>query len=140
MEAGAIRVALADDSAELRGLLRAVLEDDGRFVVVGEAGDGDDAVELARSARPDAIVLDLAMPFKGGLAAIADIRAVAPETRILVLSAYASPPMTRKAMQRGADRCVQKSGVGWILEVPNALATPRRSVSAPRLGREPAKP
>jgi len=122
---GEIRVLVADDSVEVRGLLRAVLDQDGRFTVVGEAADGEGAVTMAREERPDMVVLDLAMPVKGGLAAIDGIRRAAPATQILVVSAYATPTNAERARQRGAARCLQKAGVGWALGVPAALAALR---------------
>ena len=64
MTSGEIRVLVADDSVEVRGLLRAVLDQDGRFTVVGEAADGEGAVTMAREERPDMDVLELAMPVK----------------------------------------------------------------------------
>lgn len=82
------RVVLADDSDDFRDVLRRVLEHDGHFEVVGEARNGNDALELVRTAAPDLVVLDLAMPERGGRAVVPLIRAVAPRTRVVVLSGF----------------------------------------------------
>jgi chemotaxis response regulator CheB len=58
---------LADDMPDIRTLLRSTLQLDGRFDVVGEAGDGAAAIEVVSDVQPDAVVLDLAMPALGGL-------------------------------------------------------------------------
>ena len=83
-----IRVVVADDVEDVRILLRMNLEIDGRFEIVGEAGDGVEAVQAARELQPDAIVLDLMMPKKGGIEAIPEIIRNAPRTKILVLTAH----------------------------------------------------
>ncbi|MBV8296744.1 MAG: response regulator, partial [Acidimicrobiia bacterium] len=75
-----IRVVLADDSDDVRDMLRMALEWDGRFDVVGEAGNGEEAVRLVSEHQPDAIFLDLVMPVLDGLKAIPRIRASSPET------------------------------------------------------------
>ena len=81
-----IRVVLADDSDEVRTMLRIALEIDGRFDVVGEAANGEEAVGAVKNLRPDAIFLDLMMPELGGLDAIPLIRDECPDTKIVVLS------------------------------------------------------
>lgn len=82
----AIRVVLADDQPEVRRALMTYLGRDGRFEVVGEAGDGQEAVALVASERPDVVIMDLAMPNMNGLQATKDIRERSPDTRIIVLS------------------------------------------------------
>jgi DNA-binding NarL/FixJ family response regulator len=104
------RVLLVDDTPEIRELLRLTLELDGRFEIVGEAGDGAAAVELTSSTDPDAIVLDLAMPVMDGLQAIPEIRKQAPEAKILVLSGFEAKQMSDEAMSRGANAYVEKGG------------------------------
>ena len=103
-----IRVLLADDTPEIRRLLRVNLELDGRFQIVGEAGDGAEAVELTRSLRPDVVVLDLAMPLMDGLQAAPSIREYAPAARILVLSGFDHSRMAARAREQGADGYLEK--------------------------------
>src|SRR3954451_20275578 len=74
------RVVVVDDIADLRWLLRAALNTDGRFDVVGEASDGQEAVSVVKLTQPDVVVLDLRMPKMDGLEALAQIVTVAPQT------------------------------------------------------------
>jgi DNA-binding NarL/FixJ family response regulator len=104
----AIRVLLADDTAEIRRLLRINLELDGRFEVVGEAADGAEAVALSGSLFPDVVVLDLAMPVMDGLQAAPAIRRSAPTARILVLSGFDHSRMEARAREQGADGYLEK--------------------------------
>jgi DNA-binding NarL/FixJ family response regulator len=103
-----LRVVLADDTAEYRLLLRIILEQDGRFEVVGEAADGAEAVRVTTTERPDVLVLDLAMPVMDGLQAIPEIRGGSPETAIVVLSGFARGRLDRQALSRGATAYVEK--------------------------------
>jgi len=86
--AAAISVLLVDDVPEVRRVLRAVLQIDGRFHVVGEAANGDEALRLAAEQQPDVIVLDLTMDGTSGFDALPYLRGVAPDTKVLVLSAW----------------------------------------------------
>ena len=103
-----LRVLLADDTPEYRQLLKLVLEQDGRFEIVGEAADGEQAVALATAECPDAVVLDLAMPVMDGLEAIPRIRSVAPEAAIVVLSGFARGQLDGRAIALGASAYVEK--------------------------------
>lgn len=103
-----IRVVLADDNDEIRHLLRTWLEIDGRFEVTGEGETGAELIELVLRDRPDEVVVDLAMPVIDGFGAISEIRRQAPDTKILVLSAFASPTVRRKAFALGADAVLTK--------------------------------
>jgi len=105
-----IRVVLADDSDEVRTMLRIALEIDGRFDVVGEAANGEEAVGAVKDLRPDAIFLDLMMPEVGGLEAIPLIRNECPDTKIVVLSVAATHPSAADARQLGATAVIQKGG------------------------------
>ncbi|MGH2820463.1 MAG: response regulator, partial [Actinomycetota bacterium] len=113
----AIRVLIADDTPEIRLLLRATLDGDGRFAITGEAADGAEAVDLARIQHPDAVILDLAMPVMDGLQAIPRIREHSPDTRIVVLSGFDSRQMEDEAMRRGAHAYFEKGrSLGEIIE------------------------
>ena len=103
-----IRVLLADDAAAYRALLRVALEEDGRFAVVGEAGDGLQAVELSDSERPDVLLLDLAMPVMDGLQAIPKVRSRSPETKIVVLSGFSQHRLSEEAASIGASAYLEK--------------------------------
>ena len=103
-----LRVVLADDTAEYRLLLRIILEQDGRFEIVGEAADGAEAMRVTAAQRPDVLVLNLAMPVMDGLQAIPGVRADSPETAIVVLSGFARGRLDRQALERGAAAYVEK--------------------------------
>lgn len=81
------RILIADDAASTRRFLRAVLEGSGHFEVVGEAGDGSDAIERAARLRPEAVLLDLSMPGVGGAGAFAGLLSQDPGLQIIILSA-----------------------------------------------------
>ncbi len=108
MSTDRLRVVLADDTAEYRLLLRIILEQDGRFEVVGEAADGAEAVRLTTEERPDVLVLDLAMPVMDGLQAIPGVRAGSPDTAIVVLSGFARGRLDCQALAGGAHAYVEK--------------------------------
>lgn len=116
------RVLLADDTPEIRQLLRIALELEGGFEIVGEAADGRQALHLAGSHRPDAVVLDLAMPIMDGLEAIPAIRRATPQTKILVLSGFTSAQMGADALALGADAYLEKGvSPGDIVAAINRL-------------------
>lgn len=103
-----IRVLLADDTASVRMLLRGTLESSRDFEVVGEAGDGAQAVEMAAALQPDMVLLDLAMPVLGGMEAIPQIRNCAPGARVVVVSGYAPDRMGSQAVEVGAAAFLEK--------------------------------
>ncbi len=97
-----IRVLIADDHALLRKGLRTLIESEAGMELVGEAGDGQAAVEMTRSLKPDVVLMDLVMPRKGGLEAITEIKAEMPETRILVLTSFSEDEKVFPAIKAGA--------------------------------------
>ena len=102
-----IKVLVADDLPQIRAVLRRALEADGRFEIVGEAADGNTAVEMATSLRPDAIVLDLSMPGMDGMEAIPKILAASPATKIVVLSGFTE--MAPDVLKAGAHGFFEKT-------------------------------
>lgn len=98
---GKIRVVVADDSSLARGLLRAMLESEGDIEVVGEAGNGRQAIEQVRSDKPDLLVIDLEMPVMGGLAAIEEIMH-SKAVPILVVSSVLDAAKALDAVRLGA--------------------------------------
>jgi DNA-binding NarL/FixJ family response regulator len=103
----AIRVLIVDDVPALRELFRLALGD-ARFEVVGEAGDGIEAVKIARETRPDVVLLDISMPRMDGLQAIPLIHQAAPGTRILILSAFNDATLASRAIARCATAYLEK--------------------------------
>jgi DNA-binding NarL/FixJ family response regulator len=105
---GAIRVVLVDDVAGLRALVRMALEVDGRFTVVGEAGNGADGIEVSRDLKPDLVLLDLSMPVMDGLEALPQILEASPDSRVVVLTGFESRRVSPMALKRGAVACLEK--------------------------------
>ena len=99
---------LADDTPEIRLLLRRVFEQEASFEVVGEAGDGAEAVRLVQVHQPQGVILDLAMPIMDGLEALPRIKAACPDTKILALSGFTAAEVEAEALQRGADAFLEK--------------------------------
>jgi two-component system response regulator NreC len=101
-------IVLADDHPIVRQGLKLLLEREG-FEIVGEAADGLDAIELAKRLRPDIIVLDVVMPNLNGVACIGEIRKLAPQTKIVLLTMHAEEHQVLEALRAGAKGCVMKS-------------------------------
>lgn len=100
--AESIRVLIVDDHAIVREGQRALIDTEPGMEVVGEAKDGFEAVEMARTLQPDVILLDLLMPRMGGVEAIQEIKAQDPEARILVLTSFAEDEKVYAAIKAGA--------------------------------------
>ena len=120
-----IRVLLVDDRPAVRqGLrIRLVLEPD--VEVVGEAGDGAEAISLAQSLRPDVILMDVRMPGVDGISTARTLRAVAPEGAVVILSFYDDARTRARAEEAGVAAFVAKHKVEETL-----LAAIRRAVVA----------
>lgn len=103
-----VRVLIADDYAPTREMLRLFLGEDPGLVVVGEAENGLQAVELARELRPDAILMDVAMPVMNGIAATRLIYKEGIRTRVITLSGHSEPGVSRAALAAGAYRHLTK--------------------------------
>lgn len=99
---GPIRVLIVDDHAIVREGLRGLIAFEPGMEVAGEAVDGVEAVQMARSLHPDVILLDLMMPRKNGLEAIVEIKAENPKARILVLTSFAEDDLVFPAIKSGA--------------------------------------
>ncbi len=102
------RVLLADDHTIVRHGLRAVLAAERDFEVVGEVSDGRDAVEAVQKLRPEAVVMDIAMPGLNGIEATRKITAMPDPPRVVVLSMYADIEHIVHALQAGASGYVRK--------------------------------
>jgi DNA-binding NarL/FixJ family response regulator len=114
-----ISVLLVDDHSLVRRGFRRMLEDEEDIDVVGEASDGEEAVKLARSLKPQVIVMDCALPGISGLQATRKILQHAPETLILMLSMHAEETWVRQAMDAGARGYVLKNAMD--LELGSAI-------------------
>ncbi|MFJ8922124.1 two component transcriptional regulator, LuxR family [Streptomyces sp. LamerLS-316] len=106
---GKTRILLADDHALVRRGVRLILDGEPDLQVVAEAGDGAEAIEMARAERPDLAVLDIAMPRLTGLQAARELSRVMPELRILMLTMYDNEQYFFEALKAGASGFVLKS-------------------------------
>ncbi len=104
-----IRLILADDHGMVRKGIREYLETDPRMEVVGEATDGEQALEMARALSPDVMVLDVQMPRLNGIETARRIRAEKLPCAILMVSAYDDDPYVMSALQAGANGYVLKT-------------------------------
>ena len=104
-----IRVLIADDHAIVRMGLASLLGTSKEIEVVGEAFDGADAVRKVAKLQPDVVVMDIMMPRKDGIAATAEIREKAPETKVLLLTTFNSSENIDKALKAGASGAALKS-------------------------------
>jgi DNA-binding NarL/FixJ family response regulator len=95
------RVLLADDHQLLRQALRRALED-ADFEIVGEAGDGEEAVRMADALQPEIVVMDVTMPVLDGVEAAGRVHAAHPDVRILVLTMHDEPSLVARAIGAGA--------------------------------------
>ena len=116
-----LRIVLADDHSILRDGLRRGLTDAGEDVV-GEAANGEEAVEVARSTRPDVVLMDLSMPVLDGIEATRRITAELPDTRVVVLSMHDDPTRTRAAINAGAVGFLHKGAT-----IDEVVSTIRRA-------------
>ena len=104
-----VRVLIADDHQVVREGLQMILADsDGEIVVVGEASDGDDAVHLAASLKPDVVLMDLSMPRVDGLEATRRMRDAGLESRVLILTSFAEGEGVRDAVRAGVTGYLMK--------------------------------
>jgi DNA-binding NarL/FixJ family response regulator len=126
-----ISVLLVDDHSLVRRGFRRILEDEADIKVVGEAGDGAEAVRLAQELKPTVIVMDCALPGTSGLAATRQILEASPQQAILMLSMHSEETLVRQALDAGARGYVLKNAVD--LELPAAI----RKVAAGQLVLDP---
>ncbi|HYN77851.1 MAG TPA: response regulator transcription factor [Lamprocystis sp. (in: g-proteobacteria)] len=124
------QILLVEDHRILREGLRAILEAQPDLAVLGEAEDGAEAVRRARALQPDLVVLDLSMPRMNGLDALADIKRVAPGTRVLILTAQTGDEYVFSALRAGADGYLLKdSTAAELLAGVRSVAAGERHLS-----------
>ena len=102
------RILLVDDHALVRAGIRALLETLPRIEIVGETGDGVEAVRLASELAPDAILLDITLPGLNGLEVAGRVAKLGAGTQVLVLSMHASPEYAARAFAAGASAYLNK--------------------------------
>jgi DNA-binding NarL/FixJ family response regulator len=133
-----ISVLLVDDHALVRRGFRRILEDEDDIVVVGEAGDGREAVKLAAELHPRVIVMDCAMPEMNGLEATRQILGKHPEAMVLMLSMHPEETLVRQALDAGARGYVLKNAVDLELGAAIRRVVNGEMVLDSQLKRRPA--
>jgi DNA-binding NarL/FixJ family response regulator len=128
-----ISVLLADDHTLVRRGFRRLLEDDPAITVVGEAGDGDEAIRLARDLKPQVVVMDCAMPRTSGLVATAKILAENPRVAVLILSMHSEATLVRQALEAGARGYILKDALDLDLAAAVKKAVEGQLVIDPKL-------
>ena len=139
-----IRILIADDHAIVRMGLCTLLDAQEDFEVVGEAGNGEQAVARALKLRPDVVVMDLVMPKRDGVAATAELREKLPTARCLILTSFGTSKELKSALDAGAAGILLKSTAnGKLVSAIRKVAT-GKSVIADDVGQliteEPAIP
>jgi DNA-binding NarL/FixJ family response regulator len=104
-----ITVLAVDDHALLREGIQDILNGAGDMALIGQAGDGDEAVEQYRALRPDVTLMDIQMPGRNGLEALVAIRAISPDARVIMLTAFRGTSQARQSIRLGAAGYLLKS-------------------------------
>jgi DNA-binding NarL/FixJ family response regulator len=132
-----ISVLLVDDHILVRRGFRRMLEDDAEIEVVGEAGDGNEAVEVATQLKPRVVVMDFALPSMNGAVATRMIRKSLPAVEVLMLSMHEEPTYVRTCLDAGARGYLLKNAVD--LELIDAVKRVAAGIEVldPRLAKLP---
>jgi len=118
-----IRIMLVDDHTMVREALRTVLEQDPGMQVVAEAGDGEEALKLAKESAPDVVVMDVALPGQSGIETTRRLLARHPEIKVLALSTFLDRRIIQQMLDVGARGYITKSAAGAELKqgIRNAM-------------------
>jgi two-component system, NarL family, response regulator NreC len=128
----AIRIVLADDHHIVRQGVKALLENQPDFEVVGEAGDGITVLTVVGRVKPDILVLDLMMPGLNGLEVARRIGKVSPNTKVIILSMYMNEPYVIEALRNGAYGYILKeSNIADLVRAIREVASGRHYLSPP---------
>jgi DNA-binding NarL/FixJ family response regulator len=137
MQGSSISVLLVDDHQLVRRGFRRMLEDEPDMHVVGEAGDGAEAVEKAKELKPDVVVMDFALPSMNGAIATTRIVATQPAPAVLILSMHSEPNYVRTCLDAGARGYLLKNAVDLELVEAVRKVAAGEQVLDRRLGRLP---
>jgi NarL family two-component system response regulator LiaR len=108
----AVKVLIAEDHPITRQGIRKLLDDESKFVVIGEAGDGEEAVQMVDELKPDVVIMDVAMPKLNGIEATRQIKLIRPATAVLILSAYDDDEYVFGLLEAGAAGYLLKTASG----------------------------
>lgn len=118
-----IRTLITDDNEAMRRAMRAVLEGHAGIHVVGEAANGEEAIEQVRELQPDLVIMDITMPRLGGLAAAREIKAFSPQTEIVIFSIHKLAEFVESAKKMGLSGFALKEegGTGLLNAVSDVI-------------------
>jgi DNA-binding NarL/FixJ family response regulator len=119
------RILIVDDAPAVREALRWALEDEEDLAVVGEAGDGNEAVARAAALAPDVVILDIALPGQDGYAVARSLKALSPPPLVIFLTVHCDPIFRQQGLAAGGDGFAEKAS-GW----PSLITLVRRSLAA----------
>ena len=127
-----IRVIIAEDHLMVRAGIRALLEQAGNIHVLGEASNGQEAVDMTQELKPDVLIMDIMMPRMNGIQAAENIRDLKLPTNILILSMYADEGFVYQALKNGVKGYVLKSSVSdELIQAVRAIANGQKFLSNP---------
>ncbi|MGH9600979.1 MAG: response regulator [Terriglobales bacterium] len=133
-----ITVLLVDDHSLVRSGFRRMLQDEADMEIVGEAGDGSEAVRLAGELRPAVVVMDCVLPGMSGLVATRRILEMLPQTAILMLSMHSEETWVKQALEAGARGYLLKNAIDVELPVAIRQVAAGETVLDPQLSRPAA--
>lgn len=126
-----VRILLVDDHKLIRVGLRQILEAEGSYEIVGEAENGEQALELARELHPDIVVMDINMPQMNGIEATRRMLRISPAPKVLIVTMHSAEPMPSKLLEAGASGYLSKDNAAEeILGALNELRRGKRYLSA----------
>ncbi|ACX73350.1 MAG: response regulator [Methanococci archaeon] len=106
--ANIVKTLVVDDSAFMRNILKKILTPTGKFVVVGEASNGKEAIEKAKELQPDLITMDIVMPEMDGITATREIKKILPNVKIVMCTSIDQEKKVIEAIEAGADGYIVK--------------------------------
>jgi DNA-binding NarL/FixJ family response regulator len=122
---GYVTILVADDDADVRGLLETYVKGEPALALIGAAADADQAIALAAEHKPDAAILDVGMPGGGGVRAVREIREISPRTSMIALSGYDDRNTVLDMLEAGATAYLVKGA-----SRDQILHTVRRAIDA----------
>jgi DNA-binding NarL/FixJ family response regulator len=111
-----VKVLLVDDLPDARFILRKRLEREKLFEIVGEASNGQEAVELAAQRQPDVVIMDFRMPIMDGVEATKLLKEKFPEIQVIGFTAYEDPDMRQRMLEAGASHNVNKTDILSLID------------------------
>ena len=119
----AIRVLVVDDAMFMRSMIKDILNNSGKFNVVGEASNGVEAVEVYKNTKPDLVTMDIVMPVMDGIEATKEILKINPSAKIVMVSALGQEPLVIESIAAGArDFIVKPFSPEKVLKVLEQVA------------------